>query len=422
MKKSFRLVILIICFFFGCQTYTSETQKIRTQLYSENFKNATKILDESSFSKDKKNLALFCMEKGMLLYLQSKYQEAVKHWLRSDQQLDILYTTSVSKTTGSFLLNDTITDYTGEDHERILLPIFSSLAFFAKNDPKNALVMIRRTYDIKKYLSQKSNSENIFKYDGFSSYFSGMVYEAEKEWDNAIVEYKNALKNIQNNPNFQRSQALISKDLARLAEFRNRNDILLEIKKNNPNINWQKQSTLLENGEVYIVYESGKSPIKVSKEYLIPTDKTVVKISFPDYQNVFYENHFVDVFLNNKHLGRSFIMEDIGQMAKVALTNRRARDMTKIAARVLAKDLVTRKIQNENPLGGLAANIFSVMTEVADTRSWTSLPDSLQIFRVIVPPQQEAHILLKIQKGPPFHFQVKLKAGEKKLYRLRTLN
>ena len=79
----------------GCQSYTQENQKIRQDLYSGKFAEATAQLDESSLATESRNYALFTMEKGMLLYLQGDYTKAINQWQKSDRKLDDLYTTSI---------------------------------------------------------------------------------------------------------------------------------------------------------------------------------------------------------------------------------------------------------------------------------------------------------------------------------------
>ncbi|APJ02811.1 COG3014 family protein [Silvanigrella aquatica] len=426
---SFKRFFLISCataLITACQSYTQENQKIRNDLYVGKYKEAATKLDESSLSTEGRNFALFGMEKGMLLYLQGEYPNAVKSWVQSDKKLDDLYTTSISKTTASFVINDSMSDYTGEAHERVLLPLFSSIAFFANNDQNNSTVMIRRTYDIKKELEAENLGENVFKYDAFSHYFSGMVFETKKEWDNAIIEYRNALNNVrsdsaQNNA-FRSAEIQILKDIGRLAEFRNRREILSDIQKSNPNLTWEKHNDLLKKSEVFVIYESGNSPVKVPKDIVLPTGQTVVRISFPEYKDIHYKSHSAEIYINEKSIGKTVIMQDIGKMAKQALENRRVRDIAKIAARVIAKDVAARKLGEQNALAGLAANIFSIATETADTRSWTTLPDTIQVLRVSVQPNKEIKLDLKPEYNSTINYKINLAPGEKKLIRLRTFN
>ena len=364
-------VFLLTIFTVSCQTYTSENSSIREQMYANNIPKAMKTLDDSSIASQDRNYALFRMEKGMLLYLNKQYDPAIQLWLQADRRLDNLYTTSISRTAASFVINDSMSDYDGEAHERVLLPIFSSIAFLASNNISNALVMIRRTYDVTNALQNENEGKNTFKYDAFSHYFAGLVYEDKSDWDNAIVEYRLALTNIsaggKSNEDSEKKNEIL-KALGRIAEYRKRSDILDLVKKEGPHITWQKQENLLSKGEVYIIYESGKSPIKVADDIVIPTGKTIARISFPKYKDLSYNCHYADISVAGKIIHRTVVMEDIGKMAQEALADRRIRDIAKMAARVIAKDLLARKLNDENPLAGLAADLFNVATEVADTR------------------------------------------------------
>jgi len=61
-----------------------------------------------------------------------------------------------------------------------------------------------------------------------------------------------------------------------------------------------------------------------------------------------------------------------------------------------------------------------VATEVADTRGWTTLPDTIQIFRVPVAANKNVTITVKPEYEEPKVINVTLAPGEKKLYRFRT--
>ena len=418
-----RIFLVLSCFAAtSCATYTAQNSDVRDDMYSGNFNSAIEKLDNSSLATQDRNYALFRMEKGMLLYLNNDFKDAVPLWNQADAKLDSLYTTSISSTAASFVINDSMSDYEGEAHERVLLPIFSSMAFFADNNLNNAQVMVRRTYDVLSTLHNNDEGKDNFKYDAYSHYFSALIYEAKKDWDSAIVEYKNALNNIDGQNSNESERQEIIKSLGRIAEYRNRKEILLDIKRKYPNVTWMKQLDLLNEGEVYFVYESGKSPIKVPEDIVVPAGKTVVRISFPTFKEIPYTSHYADVYIGDKFFERTVKMEDIGKMAEQALSDRRVRDIAKMAARVIAKDAAAKKLNDENPFAGLAANIFNVATEVADTRSWTSLPDTIQIARIPVPPGKPFQFSVRPEGSLAKSFMVVLQPGEKKLIRLRTFN
>jgi hypothetical protein len=410
--------------FVSCQTYTKQNQQMREEMYDNNLQAANQTLDSSDVGSQTRNFALFHMEKGMLLYLLEQYQQSSVMWIKADKHLDDLYTTSISKTAESFAINDSMSDYEGEVHERLLLPIFTSIGFFANNNLNNAQVMIRRAYDISKNLQQENSGKNLFKYDAFTHYFSGMVYESKNDWDNAIVEYRLAFENIknENTTEAQVQKKEIFKSLGRLAQYRNRTDILNFIRKENPDLKWESQSEMLSQGEVFIIYEAGKSPIKEAEDIYIPIGNSISKISFPKYTTLPYISHYADILVDNNLAKRTVIMENIGQMAQQALADRKVRDIAKMTARIAAKSVLANKLGDENPYAGIAASLFNIFSEVADTRSWTSLPDSISVARVLVPVDKDLELVIKPQFGVPKKISVKLHPGEKKLFRFRTFN
>lgn len=420
--KHFTLFFLLLSL-NSCQTYTHENEKVREKMYDNQFSEALKLIDESSLATQERNYSLFRMEKGMLLYLQNDYENASKLWRESDKHLDDLYTTSVSKTATSFIVNDAATDYEGEAHERILLPLFSSLAFYAEGNVNNALVMVRRTYNV---ASQIKKDSNILKYNVFTHYFSGFAYESKHEWDNAIIEYRaalNALYDQEKSPDTTQAKAEVLKALNRLAKLRNRQDVIDIVKRSGVTFTPVEQTQTTKQGEVLIVYECGKSPIKVPEDVVVPTGRTVARISFPKYTDLTYSSRFAKIFVENKFYENSILMEDIGAMARQSLEDRRGRDLAKMAARIIAKEIVTRETQKENQWAGLAVNLLNVATEVADTRSWTTLPDSIQISRILVPANKTTQIEVAPQGGGETKkFNVMLQEGEKQLIRFRTFH
>ena len=60
--------------------------------------------------------------------------------------------------------------------------------------------------------------------------------------------------------------------------------------------------------------------------------------------------------------------------------------MIKTIARGFAKYLAYRKAKDKNEILGFFVNLFNISTEIADTRSWVSLPHNIQIGRLELPP------------------------------------
>jgi uncharacterized protein len=152
----------------------------------------------------------------------------------------------------------------------------------------------------------------------------------------------------------------------------------------------------------------------------------VLNVSFPVYKRSYYSARYASVYVENRKVGDTVVMEDVGKLAEQALADRRARDIVRLVARVIAKDQASRAAGRAagqlGPLVRLATSVAGAVTERADTRSWTLLPDTIQALRVPVDAGKVVRVRVDPNAGRPTEFVVKLNPGEKKLVRVRTFD
>lgn len=418
-----RLSAAAICMFLpACASYTDQVREIRTALYSERYAEALEKLDKSSVATSSSDRVLYRLERGTLLYCSEQYSQAATEWDRASKEMDRLYTISLSKQAGSLLMNDSVTDYEGETHEKVLVPVFSALAYLAKGETQEAIVEARRTARILEKINEDNDGKNVYNRDSFAHYLSGIIFEMKEDWDSAIIEYKRALAASEDNRRWAQRLANepIVQALGRLAEFRRRDDILSKLRKEYPGTKWQDQEEFSKKGEIIVVYESGKSPLKVPEDVLVPFNKQVMRISFPKFVDQHYFSREAKVLVNGNVVGRTTVVQDVGALAKRALEDRRGRDLLRFAARAALKAGTTDALQQKSPIAGLLFNVYSVASEVADTRSWSSLPDTIQVFRTQVPAGERLRVRIQPDAGKPAEETIELRPGEKRLLRLRT--
>ena len=61
--------------------------------------------------------------------------------------------------------------------------------------------------------------------------------------------------------------------------------------------------------------------------------------------------------------------------------------VTRQILRLIAKEQVRKTASKEGgDVGNILATIYNIVSERADTRSWSTLPDSIHILRVSLPP------------------------------------
>jgi uncharacterized protein len=420
-KEAFmNLKFLGLTLITGCASYTEHSRSMREALYNEHFEQAMENLDKSRIASSSQDYVLYKMERGMLAYLNQKYSSAIQELKSADDKIEELYTTSLTRTAATFIINDSMSDYSGEAHERVLLPLFASIAYFANQEPNKARAEIRRTYELLNALQEENKGKNSFKRDAFAHYLSGFVYESQKEWDAAIVEYRTALESLEGELPSSEAIELIGASLGSLAEYRKRPDMIKLAQKAYPSGSWEKLQDLKDKGEILVIYECGKSSIKVPQDFFLPLGDSLVRISFPVYVRQTFLSQGATVTLNGERAGRTLLLEDIDEMARKSLEDRRLKDFAKMTARLIAKGALNKKLSDANPLLGLVMNVTSLITETADTRSWTSLPANLQVLRKSIPSHSDVIVRIEPQYGKPFERILNVKPGEKRLLRIRT--
>ena len=389
----------------GCASYTQETRDIRTNYRDSNYPVALQKLEESSIKSQDKNRLLYRLEKAMILDRLGEYDKSRALLIEADKIADELYTTSVTRTAASFVVNDAAADYSGEDYEKVAIHTELALSYISSQNLDAARVEAKK---INNKLAQINGAyedhKDRYGEDAFARYLSGIIYEAKGEIDDAIIDYWKAYTLYRGDfAPFVRGGAPdeLVRTLYRLLVKRGRNDRALQLEREYPRQVALAKADLSSSdyGEVVIIHELGHIAVKSTQEFVIPFGRQIVRFSFPVIRpgpRAFMGATGVTDVSNNL-VANGENTEDLDAIAQATLDDRRGRLIAKEAARLIAKGQLTEQAYKHfGPLGGIAANIFSVITETADTRSWTLLPEVFMISRLHLKPGKHT---LKIQTG-----------------------
>ena len=417
-------LLFILTTHTACATYSDHMAKVSNELVQGNPSNAMDVLDKTHAANRNQDTVVYLMERGMLKYLSQNFSGAANDWSKSHDRSEKLYTLSLSKTALSLVASENSTDYEGEEHEKVLLPIFSALSYFADGSLSKAMVEIRKTNQLINRLKLDEDDDiSKPKIDGSPYFISGLLYEANRDWDSAIIEYKKAITQYKKSAlaNYTDTLKMVADSLWRIAEFRRRKDILQFLvsagfKKANDTLEERNQDA-----EVFLVVEEGQSPVKVSRNFGINLASSVINVAFPAYQRISNPSTRHDVFCGTAQCGKTHITSDIETLAVEALERRRLSYFAKMTARLIVKEKMRQAARKHlGELGGLAVMAANFATEQADTRSLTLLPANIQVARIQVPANKST--VLKLDQSSPLQTQnwtVNLKPGAKKLIRIR---
>ena len=298
----------------------------------------------------------------------------------------------VAAGTASLLTNDNALPYQGYAYERIMGHAFQAFNYLALSDVAGAGVEVRRaaleqrTAELEhdKQISKaeedaEENDVDVSQYEGYFSgvnaaaagvtsaitnawtyYFSAAYWEGIGEYNDALVDYKKALSIT---PNVE----FIKADIERVSKKLDRR--------------WQS-----DKGVVVILHEQGLVPARQEISIPIPTIHGFFSIAFPVYSGEDIQPPVPLHAQGELETVSTEVLVRLNGTAAKALKDKIPSMLVRQTLRAAAK-YGAQKQANEHLglLGGLATQIYNLVSESADLRSWLTLPAYAMATRLELP-------------------------------------
>lgn len=396
----------------GCATHQQKIAKPITLLKEGKFQEAIEILKPLA-DKASDDQLLYLMELGSAYQMAGQYEESNKVFIRADKLTEIQDYHSVSNLTLATLGSEEMVQYKGESYEKLLINVSLALNFAMMGKLDDALVECRRINE--KILLMRQNNRKDYEDVPFASYLSGLLWEADQKYDDAIISMESSYAK---NPNLP----FIEEDLIRLSKKSHRDESYRKWKKQFSQIKENPDWYNKNKGEVIIFIMQGWGPHKTTSfnDHRMPT-----------LRPTFSQTKFVRASLSSDSLKKnliesSVIAYDIERAAIETLNADYAALVARRLAAYAAKEVVADQIRQKDELLGLVALIGMHLSDRADLRQWTTLPQTLQILRFWVDPGEYNLNLqgLDQSQSPTDQLSVKInaKSGRKTFYFWRPLS
>ena len=349
-----------------------------------------------------KNAVLYYLDRGLLLHEAGRYEESNRDLADAEDRMDELFTKSVSRRAGTWLLNDNTTKYAGEVFERALANVFRALDYLMLGGTDDALVEARKVTAYLARFSAYMEGRSGFKDSAFAQYLSGLLFEADGDRDDARICFEASAKASDNyrrdyGTPAPRFDAVPYADLARKGL-----------------------------GEIVFLHYNGPSPMKVSKTFQVAWNDAVIAFNsaqdgepdedqrvrnalnaglIGDAITVAYPEYVQDPFLvagsrieASSATAETQLVEDISGIARQTLAEKNAAIQTRAIVRAFIKNALARAAAAEVEkkagagagfLARMVASAAAAGTETADTRGWTTLPAQIRLARLAVPPGRQ---------------------------------
>ena len=433
MRFHFRPVVLpavLALLLTACATRTAYYQDMDRMTAAGDYSRAAALAEESREKVyGQKNALLYYLDRGMFLHLEGKYRESNDAFEKAKELADSYFTKSITAEASTFLVNDTMRPYYGEDFERALINVFRALNYALLGMDREALVEARQVDHFLTTLQSKYGHKNVYREDAFVRYLMGMLYENCGEANDAYISYWKALESYEEYARAYgvTAPARLAADALRLGRKLGMTDDVRELERK-----WGKSPETATGpgdaaGEIVVLHYNGQAPVKTDSFFEISFGRAwvhvegmqpqgeeaaqveqaraiarsiiadeQVRMAFPRFTPRPYRISDVKARVltpaGSSSTGEAgALVEDIGAIAVKNLDDRIARIRVRTIARAAIKYALSRRItdsvqkQNGEALGWLvekALSAASAATELADKRSWRSLPDRIRMVRL----------------------------------------
>ena len=377
----FCLLLSISLFMNGCATYGQNAGSTRDSLLAGQVGAALAAVEAED--KDEEEV-LASLNKGVLRRMAKDYSGSNQILEVAKQHIEDLYGISVSEQLGAVAVNDTLRAYTGDRYEQVLLHAYMAMNYIQMDDLDAARVEILQA-DVKMQEWGEAPEE-----DPFVRYFSGMIYEALGEGDQAVVAYRQASKIYKATVDKQSLDVpqVLKTDLLRGLANEGLWDEYKNLKKDFGMANFKPTKLGNGFGEVIVILNNGLAPVRSSNTIATASGTDVVdlvQIALPIYSNPPRQLYKARLVADSKSVNLETV-ENIDALARNALDS----DMPVITARAIARAVIKSTTQKEaeeqgGALAGFLMTITNIVTEQADTRSWSTLPQEIQMARLVLP-------------------------------------
>jgi hypothetical protein len=314
---------------------------------------------------------------GLLRAYSGDFSGAVEELQKAKQVIASLQAKSVSENVGAVVVNETLRSYSSTPSERMMLQQLLIISYLLAGDRDGARVEVLQGQVIEQSLPMNSGLSGMV---ASSHYLAGLVYQMNGELDNAMISYRRALQMMKNS-GIKPPKALTDGLLraSRHLGLNNEHSQLVE------QFGYELAPISKESAELVVFYWQGVVSHK-SQRFItvyVPSLEHNVSLALPYYPPRPGTSRRLAYSVNNKQY-KAQMMDNVETLVRDDLEADSAAIYAAALARMVTKHQAIKEAQNNDSSGFAAAilNIASVVSEVADVRSWNMLPSAVQVQRM----------------------------------------
>ncbi len=370
--------------FTSCAGYNSATRKGFNAFEARDFTTAEAVYSPGA-DQDSKDQLVYLFDRGTVRYTAGQYEMSIKDFLLADRLSEIKDYTAIGTEIASVFVNDQISQYKGEEFEHVITSVYLALNFAAMGKDEEAAVAARQVN--RKLERLRDEGKRQYHLNAFAQYLAGLLFERQKNWNFAYVDYK---KTLQLAPHFSR----IKMDLVRGALWVDSSSDLHKWRKtlgvSDEDVK-EARREMKQTGGIVLLYQNGFAPEKVPHH---------AWHELPEYRTRFNRHRAARLYLNGAEVARTELLFDVEQAAIENLNQKYAGYIAKRIAGVAAREVLGHELDKQKQGLGSLVKIAMYAASQADLRAWSTLPKDFQAARVqVAPGKYQASIRLEDNNG-----------------------
>jgi len=391
------LVLAALVLLSGCAgDYVARTHSLRGAYESGDYDRALSELDAVAKQDSGNDSLLVLLDRGMVLHSAGRWRESLQVLAQADRLASELDAVSVSEEAGALITNERRRAYRGEDFEKLMISVLQALNYAQLGQDEESLVEVRRVNERlrKMIVEEKKPYEQL----AIARYIGGVLYEDQREWDSAYIDYASALE-------LAPGLGELAEPLLRLAQRTGRQDEYERLLTRFPGLAHTPLGP--DEGQVVVVVEAGRSPEKEPADRRVNSSEL---IQVPVYRERSQPAR-AQVGVESGPPKGAVTVTSLANVAAVHLDDRMGRMLAKQVAGVGVKAGLAAgagALAKSEAVGALTFLVLSA-TNQPDLRSWLSLPAEFQVARLRLP--AGLHTVRVEAPGLSTSREVEVKAG-----------
>ena len=320
-------------------------------------------------------------EAGTVALTAGDWEQARSHldqaaaYVREVEERALVSATEAAEGLASLALSESVKSYYGEGYERVMIHVMLALTFLGQGKLDGVWVEVQRANKLLE--SEETLYEKQYQAGGMGNFMSAVAYELFGQPADAYIDYKRMeAKGV--------GTQVAGRALVRLGTQLGRDDELPT---------WIERygadsERPADAASVVLLAGVGLGPFKEETTIALPLPGGVVQWSVPALRR--RPQPVSGLSLVHVHSGarvESSLIEDVGAVAQQNLDDRigwlAAKSAVRAGLKYAATDAMTDK---HGAVGWIVGSVFTMVTEHADLRCWTTLPDSWHGARLFVAP------------------------------------